>query len=488
MRPSHIVLALAVIATAAPAHSVSTTASQACPELAPPQLEFDRPVYVDPNRAGGEPVIIAAEDGSLSMSAHAGTTHAYKNPEALGGVGDFAVGYYNQTLVWRSVDGGHTWSYTGTAGLHEGPHSVTSTGFSDPGFAMDDAGNLYNVEIDLANVAVYASNDDGQSWNVANPMVSAGDRPWLTGGNEDGEAFLFVRLPAQLWRTTTGGIVWEPVRTSLPVYGQIYRDPLNPDGLIGPSGPSAGSGFSMSPDDGETWVTVPGSSFSPAGKQIFAPIDVDAADGTVYMAQGNGYRGANDTDPDGYVEFNWWDRDTESWGLEQPQRLPIPAGDVLWSWLVAGEDGRVAIAWYHIFPDEPESFYIYVAQTLNAKGTMYDCDGNGVEEFVPPQWTISNASLRPIHVGAVCLGGTGCNANTDFEAGDRRLGDYFQINHDRSGRLIIASGDTMLRSLTGGPKPVANPIFIGQSDGALLLEEPLPVRPTRCLANLPICG
>jgi hypothetical protein len=85
----------------------------------------------------------------------------------------------------------------------------------------------------------------------------------------------------------------------------------------------------------------------------------------------------------------------------------------------------------------------------------------------------------------VCLDGTTCNANTNFRNGDRRLGDFFQINYDRDGRLVIASGDTMLKTADGGPKPVANPIFIGQTGGALMLEEPLETRETRCLANLP---
>lgn len=486
MRMFKSLLVLVAIAALLP---IAAKAADACPDLSPPPLRFDEPVYVDANRAGGEPVIIAAEDGSLNMSAHAGTTHAYKDPAALGGVGDFAVGYYNQTLNWRSVDGGKTWSYIGTAGLHEGPHSVLSTGFSDPGYAMDDHGTLYNVEIDLANVAVFASNDDGQSWNVANPEITAGDRPWVVGGDDEGEAFLYVRTPTQLWRTTTGGVAWAPVKlTGLDIYGQLFRDPLNPDGLIGPRDGSSSQGFGISPDDGVTWTYVDGPDFGPAGDQIFAPMDVDKADGTIYMAQGNGYRDAGDTTPDGVMEFNYFDRDTNEWGLEEPQRLPIPAGDVLWTWLVAGDNGRVALAWYQNTPEAPKEFSIYVAQTLNAKGTHVDCDGDGTTEYVPPQWEIVNASGRPIHVGEVCLGGTGCNASTDFAAGDRRLGDFFQINYDRKGRLVIASGDTMLRSLTGGPKPVANPIFIGQSHGAKMLTEPLPVRKTRCLANLPICG
>ena len=105
----------------------------ACVDLVPEPLGFADRVVIDPDRAGGEPVAVVGHDGSLNVSAHAGTTHLYKNPDALGGVDDFAVGYTNQVLNWRSVDGGRTWDYIGLAGLNAGPHSATSTGFSDPG-------------------------------------------------------------------------------------------------------------------------------------------------------------------------------------------------------------------------------------------------------------------------------------------------------------------------------------------------------------------
>ncbi len=105
-----------------------------------PDVSFSEPVFIDRNRAGGEPVSVVAQDGSINVSAHAGTTHIYKNPDALPGTRDFLMGYTNQTLNWRSTDGGETWQYTGLAGTGEGPHSLLSTGFSDPDYAMDQAG------------------------------------------------------------------------------------------------------------------------------------------------------------------------------------------------------------------------------------------------------------------------------------------------------------------------------------------------------------
>jgi hypothetical protein len=451
-----------------------------CPTVKAPDLSFAEPLYIDRNRAGGEPVSIVAQDGSISVSAHAGTTHVYKEPGAAAGAEDFAYGYTNQTLNWRSVDGGRTWEYVGLMGLREGPHSLTSTGFSDPDYAMDAGGRIYNTEIDLANVAVFSSNDDGQSYALATPEVSSGDRPWVTGGDKD-EVFLYINLPKQLWRSTDAGITWSLVGqgAAIKVDSKILNDPRNfATGLIGPLGNDS---ISISADEGKTWTNHPGANLGPS-VDFFGVTAVDKA-GHVYKGAAGGYGGPNDTTPDGQVTFNYFNRDTESWG-EQAVNIPIPKGDALWPWLIAGDDGRVAMVWYQNFAGDPTKFYAMVAYTHNAHGTTVTCD-DGSTRFVPPQFTVVNASGRPIHDGFICLAGTTCNASANFPAGDRRLGDFFTVNFDKDGNLFIASGDTMLQSPTGGEKPVGNPIFIRQNAGDPIIAEPMKTRPTRCLEIVP---
>jgi hypothetical protein len=472
-----------------------------------PDVSFGEPVFIDRHRAGGEPVSVVAQDGSINVSAHAGTTHIYKNPDALPGTRDFLMGYTNQTLNWRSTDGGETWQYTGLAGTGEGPHSLLSSGFSDPDYAMDQAGNLYNVEIDLANDAVYKSTDDGQSWPVAVPLAAPGDRPWLTA-LEPNEVFLYVNLPKTMLRTTDPNmLVWERLPEP-PVTSKSVPDPLNPDnGLIGPVDLG---GFAISEDDAQTWKTY---RFGPEGEeggrnilgkseQFFGVVAADTA-GNVYQAAAGGYTGADDTEADGEVTFTYYERAT---GESNQQRIniPIPKGDALWPWVIAGDDGRAAVVWYQNLAGHPDEFYIFAAVTHNAYGKV-ECK-NGAVKSQPPQWTVQNVSGRPVHLGKICLDGTTCNARTDFEAGDRRLGDFFTVNFDLNGNLIIASGDTTLPgSLTSfipgqegeegeegeeegeAKKPVGNPIFIRQTSGDLLLEHPIEPRETRPLSSpLPV--
>jgi hypothetical protein len=453
--------------------SFDTAVIPTCEPFTPADVSFTSPVTIDANRAGGEPVSVVGQDGSISVSAHAGTTHVYKDPAAIPGVGDFAVGYFNQTLNWRSTDGGATWKYVGFEGLEVGPHSATSSGFSDPDYAMDQAGNIYNVEIDLANDAVFKSTDDGQSYPIANPEAWAGDRPWLTALEPD-EVFLYVNLPKAM-RVSRDPLLaqWTSLPTP-PITSKAMPDPLNPDdGLIGPVGVGR---FAISGDDAQTWTTHRFGPLGPA-QQFFGVVAVDRA-GNVYQAAASGYDGPGDTTPNGQVTFTYYERATGKTNTEKIS-VPIPSGDALWPWVVAGDDGRVAIVWYQNLAGSPRSFYAFAAVTNNAHGTTLNCSDGSTKE-VPPQFDVENASGRPLHIGDICLAGTTCNVAQTFEGGDRRLGDFFTVNYDLDGNVIIASADTTQPNPLGGPKPIGNPVFMRQASGDGLLEEPIPARETRC--------
>jgi hypothetical protein len=475
-----VLISTALFAVAIP--TIGAVAVEAvCPTVKAPDVSFAAPKYIDRQRAGGEPVSVVAQDGSIIVGAHAGTTHIYKNPTAAPGARDFVVGYTNQTLHWRSVDGGDSWEYIGLFGQREGPHSAQSTGFSDPDLTMDTSGRIYDTEIDLANISVFSSTDDGQSFPFANPISTSADRPWLTGLGPD-EVILYVQnIVPQLLYSNDGGITWTR-RTVPSINGKIITDPVNPtDGVIAP-GSSLGR-FALSKDNATTWEYH---DFGPMGgsSQFFGTLGADRA-GNVYQGAAGGYGSANDVTANGTVSFGYWERATDTANEEQIN-IPIPEGDALWPWITAGDDGRVAMTWYQNLKGAPNDFYIYSAITNNGHGTTVTCS-DGSTKFIPPQFTVVNASGRPIHHGKICLQGTTCNANADFEGGDRRLGDFFSVNYDTQGNLFIVSGDSMLKNPIGGPKPVGNPIFIKQDGGDKMLTTPIPTRKTRCLWPLPSC-
>jgi hypothetical protein len=451
-----------------------------CPTVKAPDVSFAAPKYIDTNRAGGEPVSVVAQDGSIIVSAHAGTTHIYKNPSAAPGAKDFLVGYSNQTLHWRSTDGGNTWKYTGVLGTEQGPHTPQSSGFSDPDLAIDQGGRIYDVEINLANDSVFSSVDDGQSWPHGNIFSGPGDRPWLTA-LQPNEIFLYINAYTKSFRRSTdGGLTWTILPTP-PVTSKSVPDPLNPNnGMIGPVGLGR---FAISGNDGQTWDQF---DFGPHGKaeQFFGVVGVDKA-GNVYQAAAGGYgeTAAPDVTPSGEVSFMYYERETGNTNEEQIT-IPTPAGDALWPWIVAGDDGRVAVSWYQNLAGQPQDFYMYTAVTNNGHGTTVTCS-DGSEAFIPPQFTVVNASQRVVHHGLICLSGTTCNANPSFEGGDRRLGDFYTINYDKDGNLFMVGADTMLKSEQGTAKTVGNPIFIKQISGDKMISTPMVTRPTRPLCNNP---
>ena len=477
-----VLLPLALLAAGLPLAGAAIGSAPECgSSVKPPALAFGKRVYIDKTRAGGEPVSVIAQDGSISVSAHAGTTHIYKDPAAAAGSGDFVTGYSNQTLNWRSTDGGKTWTYVGLPVV--GAHTATSTGFSDPDYAIDAGGRIYNTEINLANVAVFSSGDDGQTYTRGNPEVTSGDRPWLTAGHEE-EVYLYVNTLQQIFRSTDGGITWtlQSRGNSAGPDAKMYIDPRNTKtGLIGPHNPQ---GVAISKDQGKTWKAYDGAGLDNT-VDFFGAVAVDKA-GYVYRAAAGGYKGSSDKKADGTVTFNYFDRVTNTWGKEAVQ-IPAPEGDMLWPWVVAGDDGRVAVAWLQNHAGKPNDFYMYVAQTLNAHGTTVTC-ANGTKRFVKPQWSVANASKTPVHQGPICLAGTACNASPSFPEGDRRLGDFYTINYDKNGRLFVVGGDTTLKNPIGGPKPVGNPIFIAATKGAAMTKKPMKTRPTRpsCTVN-PLC-
>ena len=86
-----------------------------------------------------------------------------------------------------------------------------------------------------------------------------------------------------------------------------------------------------------------------------------------------------------------------------------------------------------------------------------------------PHETVANAAGRPIHSASICAGGTTCAADNLITAEDRRLGDYFTVNLDNRGCMMIATGDTtLLDPITHQESPTSHPLFVHQDSGTSL--------------------
>lgn len=473
-RPTAAALALCTgVALAVPALVTSTAASAAPPATAgpacptPAALSFEEPSYVDTTRAGGEPMVATLPNGRLLYSSHAGTTHFFA-PEAPGeATPAFVENYTGQTYIWTSDDNGKTWTFRPRT---IAPDGLPASGFSDPEFAIDSEGNVYYSEINLANVAMSSSQDDGDSWTLENFFGAVlTDRQWMEA-DRPGE-FYFVA-------NALGG------------------------GTGTPPSPSVGHYISKTTDGGKTFTTnVPDMEGGPG----LGDIRVDKRTGTVYEAHYQGgtlsmaaFRNARegdltatdtnviaegapqlghwpafDLDPSGNLYITWdqnesGERDAGIWFSSskdggrtwaEPTRVNTGTNTAIWPWLAAGDDGRVAVSWLEADVELPN----HDAETAGEHGWRIKAaatlTGLGCAASKTPSFTVATATEEPVHTGTICQGGTTCQAF----AIDRRLGDYFSMEIDSTGHMYMGYSDTRT------PGSVSLPAFVRQAAGPSLL-------------------
>jgi hypothetical protein len=428
-------------------------------------LTFSKPIYVDTTRAGGEPSVVAHPNGTLMYAAHAGTTHFYSlevdNPTSTA----FFDNYRGQVYAWYSTDNGANWNYVDRT---LPPDNAPGTGFSDPDFAIDAAGNVYLSEINLANVAISKSTTAGKSYSLQNFFAEdITDRQWSTAGpanvvfidgNPQEEGGTIPTEPIgntdhTIYRSTDGGKTFSVGADDAGGAGDIVYDPVRKTVYEAHFGGSLQmAAFRHSLDADATTALTPDLSTVAPGVSMLShwpALDVDAK-GNVYVVwdeTGTGARAAG-------VWYAYSTDGAHTWS--QPVRVDKNDNTKIWPWIAVGDTGRVAIAWFgtdRTLPDNDaeqagsgDPWNLYVAQTLNGLG----CTGSPV-----PGFRVSRATPDPLHIGQICMGGTICQA----ELVDRRLGDYFTIDIDTTGNLVAAYSDTR----QGGA--VALPGFVRQSGG-----------------------
>ncbi|HEX6715366.1 MAG TPA: hypothetical protein VF066_18385, partial [Thermoleophilaceae bacterium] len=441
-----------------------------------PAVGFDKPVFVDQELAGGEPLVFADyKHGTIIYSSHEGTTHLYR-PGFTAPLGDlnFAGNYRNQVNIWTSKDDGKSWTRTvfGQTGFATDPSK--NTGFSDPDLTQDEGGRVYDTGIDLANDALFSSNDGGLTWDKGNPNCHDGDRPWLAGAKKD-EVFMAADGNTSghvIVRSSDGGDSCETDEipdngTTRNGYGKMYYD-HNTEQLMEPELYFDGDGKVKSIGLA-TWSRGD-KEFTPhfiANTTLFGhfpSIAIDGAD-NIYLTWdtderdpgGHGGCDGNPTPLPNKIQLAVSKDHGLTWSLKT---IAAPANArVLWPWAVAGDAGRVSVVWYQ--SDRMTDPDCAVGDNPQPKYSLMDAQIFGADT-ADPATTVVDAAARPISTGGVCQGGTTCVATGE----DRRLGDYFTNAIDQRGCVIIASGDTsMTDPITGNQRPTSLPIFIRQSSG-----------------------
>lgn len=434
-------------------------------------MTFGAPVMVSANddQTAAEPSIRGSRDGSIYIAAPTGLGNVRTNSESGGG-----------DVVWRSDDFGRTWTFLGSLDNQQGG--------GDADIAPDHNGVVWGSGLTLANTTGAISVNKGESWNSnpINSLATVVDRQWIETYKDEPFAFMTTgrigdrsiilsrleRAPGDYPVTSNTVTVSGEAPYQWPgeiavderndlvyvAYNTDGGDSENNDDII-----VSRTDLSLGNIKQFKVTTTIGDSFD-----SFVAVDVDRA-GNVY-AVWTERRPAGEKGRNGHTNsYLAVSRDKgKSWS--RPVKLNSRPQTSVFPWVVAGDNGRVAVAYYGTRRrgSSPESV-VYPQRRL-AKWKVYVSYSMNATSGSP---TFTEKRAMPpgvyLHQGNVCTSGFGCSSGT------RDLLDYFQLDLDACGRIGIAYTDNSRDIVTkesraGQPELIG---FIGQKSGPKFYSKPL---------------
>lgn len=452
---------------------------------------FAHPVTVDAQRFVAEPDLAIGSDDRFYVSGPWGVTT-------------------NTTFFWRSEDAGTHFRQIQAAPGFQNPLPFRGGGDTEIAVgspaAVGKPNRLYFADQDNldSNTCGY-SDDAGRSFNFASgavcPETVGADRQWLAHTRVDptvaANGGLLDHDITYLWydhfgsgntiyRSDDGLTYGNPV--SFPVGGNPGNAVADPNtGVLYFTVPTAGgAALGWSADGGKTLNSVlPFKAGVVAGNTAtdFSVLSMDSS-GNLYLVVSNqavpgrpwqtwivrstGFRtvnnGTRNVPVAGASPLMWSD----------PVPITGPGSsrpDITYSvfpWVVAGDPGRVAVAFYGT--NQPLT---YDPSSMPARWTTYvseaiDFTGAG------PNFYTSPVSEAPSHLDSICFNGIGCTGQ-----GNRNLLDFFEIQKDVQGAAVVVYNDdanTLTAAFPGGPlvmvgKQVGGPSLfasVGELGGAPL--------------------
>ncbi len=282
---------------------------------------------------------------------------------------------------------------------------------------------LTMVSLAAAEISSNLSTNLGETFqhNGAVALIPSDDRQWIEADGPN-NVYLYYRAPipsAALFvqKSTDHGLTYG---AAVPVLDSNnpasttpgYIDVDHADGTIYVSHQNSNALYvSRSSDGGQTWTTRLVDSSTGHG-HLFDPVKV-GDDGTVYTVWSN----------ERHILYSYSTDHGETWSLPGVVENPASTRTNVFPWLEAGSDGRLAVAWFGTTSDNISAaeWDVYFSQSLDAKSAT-------------PTFRQQRITEHRIHGSNISEGGLGGGAN-------RNLGDLFQIAFDPQGAVVVAFAD-----------------------------------------------
>ena len=469
--------------------------------LGPDEVRFSHETVVDEQRSGFEPNILIDSHDHMYTSVPNGSSQG-------------------TSFVWSSRDHGKSFQLVPGSVLQGKPE--TCSGGGDTELQLDKADNLFLSDLqNLTNLSNSVTSNGGRTWKTTcvGAVNTPVDRMWYAVKSSLGkpdfaiyEEYDAVASGADpgspagnqlVEEVSSDGVNFVPVVnpdfTQKCLGGGAYNCVTNDEGISGnqlimPSGEvviahSSSDGNGVVVSYGTPKLTRVGGTIVSAtakwhnvtvnkplcpnksgaapgicGSSQFATVAQDTA-GNLYVSFSSAELAKNGDQVGPYNVYVVSSKDNgKTWS--QPARVS-GGGSNSFSWVTAGSKGRVAMAWYHANQSRGKGGYTFDDLTDAEFSVQESMSINALA--ARPTYRVSTVSEHPIKYGPICTQGLNCT----ISGGDRSLGDFLEVSHDRRGALSLSYVNDTSNTYTTGATGFAEngpPVVVRQIHGPSLIK------------------
>lgn len=353
--------------------------------------------------------------------------------------------------VWYSSDGGKKFKEMET------PGHVREWGVGAEGdLAVDDEGRTYFVDTYIPGLLMSRWSENGTKWDFTVPAagVTPGfdDRPWIAWSAKG--LYLYVNHVSHtaVYRSADGGMSWDGGHILL-WRGEELGQPFFPAhiaadrkkgtlwvaGVVEEKGRSV-LGSAVTEDNDGDFKFREAVVSEPQRRGGFSPIFTGA---TAVDAAGNGYTTWSTFDEKGCdVHYAVSTNKGKSW--QEPVKVNTGKGCATFPWIAAGDDGKIALAWYET-PASKSSSTTRDFLGLTSGRSIY----NGLElplaayqDELPEQapWFLHAAAIPNATAKKPAVIEARIDTKTPVLTGPmkRELWDFLQLAIGSDGRIVIS--------------------------------------------------